>query len=360
MKKIILIFMLYSFSQNLNAQAFSVGDTSCNYILINKVFDFTPPNGTIPYNWSITKNYSIDLDADLTDDILFNDAHNGLVGGSGSWSQGFFTCSSSTGVEFVYQSTASVCASSTLNFMENLPVTTPLIASQNWSTTAVNAEIYYSYNAMNPTWCGHYFLVWPTTVHLGFRKVLTNDTIYGWVKFITNLSGGGNDKIVSCAFKHTNINNTVTPVFTNTVNAVCIGDQVSLTASPSGGLYTGNGVAGNIFNSTVAGLGNWNVYYFNGCTNPATLNVTVNACVGIKELIEQESYFTIFPNPNAGAFEIKGTKEETIFISNELGQLISTKNLTRENNYSVKLSDLQSGIYFVGNKFYRQKVVVIK
>ena len=60
------------------------------------------------------------------------------------------------------------------------------------------------------------------------------------------------------------------------------------------------------------------------------------------------------------SFEIKGIKEETIFISNELGQLIETKNLARENNYSVKLNDLQNGIYFVGNKFYRQKVVVIK
>ena len=96
------------------------------------------------------------------------------------------------------------------------------------------------------------------------------------------------------------------------------------------------------------------------CSVPYYITQNVVSCVGIKELNKQKNYFKIFPNPNNGEFEIKGTKEETIFISNELGQLIATKNLTQENNYSVKLSNLQSGVFFVGNKFYRQKVVVIK
>lgn len=69
---------------------------------------------------------------------------------------------------------------------------------------------------------------------------------------------------------------------------------------------------------------------------------------------------SLFPNPNSGEFEIKGIKDETIFITNELGQLIATKDLTQENNYTVKLNNLHSGVYFVGNNLSRQKVVVIK
>jgi hypothetical protein len=97
-----------------------------------------------------------------------------------------------------------------------------------------------------------------------------------------------------------------------------------------------------------------------GCSATGFYTQTVTSCVGIKELKNQEDYFKIFPNPTSGEFEIKGIKEESIFILNELGQLISTKYLTKENNYSIKLDNLQNGIYFVGNKFYGQKVVVIR
>lgn len=98
----------------------------------------------------------------------------------------------------------------------------------------------------------------------------------------------------------------------------------------------------------------------NGCSAPVVFTINVASCVGVQDLDRVENNVVIFPNPNNGEFEMRGTKEEIIYVTNELGQLIDTKKLNQENNYSIKINNLQNGVYFVGNKFSRQKVVVIK
>lgn len=579
MKKLVFIFFIIV-STSLNSQVFTVGDTSCNYAVLNKFINLSSTGYPSPY--SFNKNCSIDLDGDLANDLVFDWTRSGVSMGSSSYNSCTLKCSSTSNYQFVFQTSTVNCGSGSTYLPSNIPLSTPLNASLNWSLTPSNSLVYnycFGWIACN-TWCGHFSPTFSTQqIYLGFRKILTNDTIYGWIKL--KISTGGtitsDDEIVSYAFKHTASNNSITPAFTNTntnacagmafsltanpaggsffgtgvtfntftspttstgtyvvyytngcVNAaslsinvlpqptvaftnsvinVCNGSSVTLSGTPPGGVFSGVGITGNIFNSLLTGLGYKYAYYtftdINGCSNtatavtavteptinisknipvscpgesvtlvasgastytwdsgsnspsitvqptvttsysvigtsslscdksaaitvsvspPQTLTVTssnsvicagdtltlylaggngyiieggsiwlmttssqekfvlntstnftitsscsktyftqaVTSCVGIVELNDKENHFQIFPNPNNGEFEIKGLKEETIFISNELGQLISTKNLTQENNYSVKLSDLQSGIYFVGSKFYRQKVVVIK
>lgn len=641
-----------------------VGDTTCNYVLLNKVINL--PAGSSSYSY--TANYGVDIDADLVNDIVFDWDKWGQPGGSSGYDACHLKCSSASNFEFVYETSPVNCTPSALSLASDLPLFTPIKASSNWSLSPSTSMIYrYCLGWLSCNYlCGHRPYTGTKTIYLGFRKILPGDTIYGWVKLRTPV--GNADEIVSYAFRRTSTTSTVTPVFTTTTTSVCAGSTINLNASPSGGSFFGAGVSGTIFTPPPSTITNvQNLYYSVGCTRPAVLTVTVNQlpnpiltnsltsicngdslvltvspfggtfigtgisgnvfyssvtglgtqtisysytdglgcsnvksfslnvlsaptlsvssnaigmtcpgqsitlsatgansytwstgvinnsivitpsssliytvtgvfaggncpstistisvaagnptvtattafsnicpgstaflsasgasnyvwstgstfasistnptitttysvigtnngicsdtayvtqmvilqptlsptvnsnpscpgdqvilglgggstvlnyqlydsitsqflgsfaggggilfnpstttsykiridyntisntcifftyhkqyvvpCVGINELGGKENNISIFPNPNNGAFEIKGIKEETIFISNELGQLISTKNLTQENNYSVKLSNLQSGIYFVGNNLYRQKVVVIK
>jgi hypothetical protein len=64
--------------------------------------------------------------------------------------------------------------------------------------------------------------------------------------------------------------------------SLCIdADPVTLTgATPAGGVYSGTGVSGGIFNPSVAGVGTHEITYTysdaNGCTNDCTFTITVN------------------------------------------------------------------------------------
>ncbi|MBL7911976.1 MAG: T9SS type A sorting domain-containing protein [Bacteroidia bacterium] len=503
------IFCLIAFERT-KAQAFLVGDTSCNFVPLHYQIN---PFSNIPQTsggFTYTTTYTVDVDGDLTSDFKFNWDVNGYNGGSGTNHTCNLKLTSPSNYEFVCLTTPSNCNSLQV---ENLANFSAISSNLNWSLITVN-KLIYSYclgfaNGCQGVGCGYYFPYGPTNLRIGFRKILTNDTIYGWLYLKT---ASQHDEVVSYGFRHTINANTVTPVFTSATTSICLGASLSFTASPSGGSFFGNGVSGNTFNSSLTGAGVHTVYYSKncstsslnvtvssnpiptlaitnsltsvcygdsivlnglpasgtffgpgitgnifhssvtgigpktisysdtnsiGCSNTITLNINVvtgpsititssftnsscpgqpvtlaangvsnytwstgstsqsitvtptvnttysvigafatgscqsstasftqnvslSACVGIKEIKKENEYLQIFPNPNSGEFEIKGIKEETIYISNELGQTITTVNLNAENNFSYKIIDLSSGLYFVGNKFAKQKIVVIK
>ncbi|PBQ32296.1 hypothetical protein CNR22_11110 [Sphingobacteriaceae bacterium] len=80
---------------------------------------------------------------------------------------------------------------------------------------------------------------------------------------------------------------------------------------------------------------------------------------GIKENSRNKATFSLFPNPNAGAFYIQSTTEETLVVSNELGQEIKRIELNSITNNSAKIEGLKSGIYFVSGKSGTLKIVVL-
>lgn len=489
MKKCTHIIILLLLSYILSAQTFTVGSTCCNYHLVNKTFTFPSTNGMF---WD---HYYIDIDGDLTNDInlesfYFYCAPQPSGPCMGQWGR-YIKAITPNSVEFICGPAASTSCSAS-SVIKNVPFGTVLNSSSNWTYSPISSII-YSADVSNP-FCGQF----SNPFYIGFRKILpSSDTIFGWIKMDSNYPGKVIDYAYSCGtytgsptpstittnsailcdgdsvqltatpsggiftgvgvsgnyFKANNLASGVYTVnytipnlsgcstissnvtftvnkaaITNTESVLCVGGNLNLTAIPPGGVFTGSNVTGNVFSPTT--VGNYNIIYtytnaagcnisasknitvkssaitntlttmctgetmvittvtsggnFTGTIWPSSplfqptsagtytvsynlagcasssITITVSACIGIHEYETYSSQFSIFPNPNSGEFEIKGIKEEIIFISNELGQLIDTKKLNRENNYSIKINNLQNGVYFVGNKFSRQKVVMIK
>lgn len=160
---------------------------------------------------------------------------------------------------------------------------------------------------------------------------------------------------------------TVPKISPQSYQPICLGNTLTLSALPVGGVFIGTGVTGSIFNSTIAGAGIQTLHYSyansNGCTNVASISVTVNVCSGINDIQNNEYLISIFPNPNIGEFNVTVSsqlKNGVIEIYNYLGQLIVNDAIKQ--NFKVNLVDQSNGIYFVrileNNKLvFMQKVI---
>ncbi|RLD88898.1 MAG: hypothetical protein DRJ02_02880 [Bacteroidetes bacterium] len=125
---------------------------------------------------------------------------------------------------------------------------------------------------------------------------------------------------------------------------------VQLTASPAGGVFSGNNVtSGGLFSPEDAPLG-WNVITYtyedsNGCENFAQDSIFVDDCVGIIDhTIKPEVY--IFPNPNDGFFTIESSltmsKVEVVTLD---GQVVYSENVIDK---KISISSMStSGVYTV-------------
>jgi hypothetical protein len=80
--------------------------------------------------------------------------------------------------------------------------------------------------------------------------------------------------------------------------------------------------------------------------------------VGVNENNLDRSNVSVFPNPNNGAFTIKSAKNELITITNELGQVIKSIDLNKQNDFSFEIINLKPGIYFLIGESTKHKIVV--
>jgi hypothetical protein len=83
------------------------------------------------------------------------------------------------------------------------------------------------------------------------------------------------------------------------------------------------------------------------CNNTGTVQVKVNACIGIENQSLFANNLQVFPNPSIGNVTIQASSTGVITILNELGQMVAEFNLNAENGYRNIISNLKSGIYFV-------------
>ncbi|MGV3631845.1 MAG: T9SS type A sorting domain-containing protein, partial [Bacteroidota bacterium] len=71
-----------------------------------------------------------------------------------------------------------------------------------------------------------------------------------------------------------------------------------------------------------------------------------------------------YPNPNSGDFTLTSAHEGTFNIISELGQLIRTVKVSKENNFEARIEGLESGVYFVtgtiDNEVITKKIFVLK
>jgi len=144
-----------------------------------------------------------------------------------------------------------------------------------------------------------------------------------------------------------------TPVIDNTagLDSVCENSSsLLLTASPSGGTFSGSGMSGSTFNPLTAGVGTHIVTYSltdgNGCTGEDQLTIVVIDCsveISNSELNE----FKLYPNPNNGNFVISGLAVGSSYqILDKQGKLVRSDMVNSERE-EISLKNVSDGIYFL-------------
>ena len=124
------------------------------------------------------------------------------------------------------------------------------------------------------------------------------------------------------------------------------GSVFTLTATPSGGVYSGTGVTGNTFDPTV-GVGIYPIIYSvnvsNACAAAQTQTIEVMLCSGINEI--ENNSLLVYPNPVSDFVNIQSDKEiKTILVYDYSGKLVK---LIEANTFetSVNISNLAKGFY---------------
>ncbi|MCX6310134.1 MAG: T9SS type A sorting domain-containing protein [Bacteroidetes bacterium] len=136
--------------------------------------------------------------------------------------------------------------------------------------------------------------------------------------------------------------------------------------TPAGGVFSGPGVTGNIFNPNAAGLGTWTITYtysdVNGCANTATGTIFVDVCAGVQNAVNNES-ISVYPNPVNELLNVDASATNGItsaIIMNGLGQVVySNENVLGK--ITIDMSNFANGIYSLqlknGNSVITKKIV---
>jgi hypothetical protein len=138
------------------------------------------------------------------------------------------------------------------------------------------------------------------------------------------------------------------------VSSLCVySGAVQLTATPTGGAWFGFGVVGNVFNPLSLPPGSYSVGYTYtntfGCTDSASVNFTVNECLGFggSELGEK---IRAFPNPSNNEVTVDlGHVEQEILLNllNINGQLIYSSKYSNTQTIKLEMEPLPLGVYFM-------------
>jgi len=124
-------------------------------------------------------------------------------------------------------------------------------------------------------------------------------------------------------------------------------------AYPQGGLYSGDGISENVFNSAIAGVGDHAITYTYtdslGCTNDSSFVITVVICTGIKLA---NAAVDVYPNPSNGIIVIERSEpvQETISITDASGKMIRQISIDNSSKATIELGGLAEGIYFLKNE----------
>jgi len=154
------------------------------------------------------------------------------------------------------------------------------------------------------------------------------------------------------------------PIVTQTdFESICVsGTLINLNGGyPLGGIYTGNGVSNNSFNTSETGTYDITYTYTdtNGCSSHITKSLLVDVCSGINESTIVS--FNISPNPSTGIININvvnSNKWLDILVINQLGETVFILNNDNGTDQIISndLSELPNGIYFVRMKTQNEEL----
>lgn len=147
---------------------------------------------------------------------------------------------------------------------------------------------------------------------------------------------------------------TVNPVPVITFTAlpqICVYDAaLALTASPAGGVYSGNGVSGTDFNPAGLTAGTYTITYdltVSGCSASATQTIAVDSCLSVNVLDEQT--FVVYPNPSNGNFTVKAdnlNQFDVIELRDQLGRVVGSWKITN-GIMNIEAKNVAKGTYFL-------------
>ena len=128
--------------------------------------------------------------------------------------------------------------------------------------------------------------------------------------------------------------------------------DILLTATPTGGVYTGTGVNGNIFFPDSAAYGaNVITYTFNnGCTSTATRTYYLEYPEGINErsLADQIS---LYPNPANDILIVRSglfsSNESMPIVTDITGQIVPIRSEMQADKMTIHIESLSSGMYLI-------------
>ena len=117
--------------------------------------------------------------------------------------------------------------------------------------------------------------------------------------------------------------------------------------SPAGGTFSGPGVSGNDFDPATAGLGTHTITYeytdANGCTNTATQDIIVDACLTVDEATQIG--LLIYPNPTNNVLFVELNGNFNYTVQDARGRLITSGNGTDKT--SIPFRNVETGVYFI-------------
>ena len=153
------------------------------------------------------------------------------------------------------------------------------------------------------------------------------------------------------------INTSPSVTATASSSVVCVDDStVTLTGTPTGGVWSGPGVTGSSLSPTAAGVGSHTAVYsytdVNGCEGNTSVIVQVDACVGLVENTLANGV-SVYPNPNNGSFTLSvnaNVADLVIKITDMQGRVVYASVENNVNTGFVKqisLDTQSSGMYLM-------------
>lgn len=141
-------------------------------------------------------------------------------------------------------------------------------------------------------------------------------------------------------------------------NLLCVGETATLTATGANTYTWSNGTNSSqiIVNPSVS-TSYTLVGSDNTCEKIIVYTQNVSTCTDINEQSTKSSIL-VFPNPNNGIFYLISEVDMELQIINELGQHIKSVKLNQSNNFTFEVTDLESGVYFLVGKNYKNKLIV--
>jgi hypothetical protein len=144
-------------------------------------------------------------------------------------------------------------------------------------------------------------------------------------------------------------------------DTACTNDNpITLSASPSGGAFSGTGVVNGVFDPALAGIGNHTIIYeYNdsyGCDVTDSLIIYVYDCVlSVGE--RYRNHFSIYPNPvHLPVLNIRGESGTDVEIFDVTGKIVDTQTIPASGRLRLNIENWYEGIYLV--KFLRNKRVL--